>query len=177
MQIYLSHPVVVLDASQPMPLLETDQDRCTPNLVTPDPRARALGAGLHTVERIGSPYRPFGSTVDWIVLEGTRIGLPYDRWRQPEQANVDAPAGSTCLRFDKPHILNDAAIPRPPAGVLRGGEEADPRRTLLPPGVYAFEEVPNPYGHDSPWLVLAGTKIGAASEPLRDLADEVITSS
>lgn len=176
MQIYLSHPVVVLDASQPMPDLGPDQDRCTPNLVTPDPRVRTLDAGLHAVERIGSPYRPLGSTVDWIVLEGTRIGLPSNRWRQPEQADIDAPAGSTCLRFDKRHTLTDAAIPCPSERVLRGDEEADPRRTLLPPGVYTFEEIPNPYGYDAPWLVLVGTKIGASYASLWDIADEIVAA-
>jgi hypothetical protein len=36
--------------------------------------------------------------------------------------------------------------------------------------------MPNPYGHDAPWLVLVGTKIGASYASLWDIADEIIAA-
>ena len=31
----------------------------------------------------------------------------------------------------------------------------------LPPGEYEMEQIPNPLGHNPPWLALKGTKVGA----------------
>ncbi|MDO8594857.1 MAG: hypothetical protein Q7R93_05110 [bacterium] len=46
--------------------------------------------------------------------------------------------------------------------VLDGSEPrtAPNRLTKIPPGRYEIERIPNPYGHEAPWLVLKGTKIG-----------------
>lgn len=39
-------------------------------------------AGTHTVERISSPGSLQG--IPWIVMQGTRIGMPEDYWRRWE---------------------------------------------------------------------------------------------
>ncbi len=48
---------------------------------------------------------------------------------------------------------------------LDASDVSDPERLVnatIPAGTHDIERIPNPYGHDAPWLVLKGTKIGAS---------------
>jgi len=38
----------------------------------------------------------------------------------------------------------------------------NPKRVTIPVGRFKMERVPNPLGFKAPWLVIKGTKIGAA---------------
>ena len=37
------------------------------------------------------------------------------------------------------------------------------RKQFIPPGKHEIEKIANPFGYKFPWLVLTGTKIGAAA--------------
>ncbi len=56
-------------------------------------------------------------------------------------------------------------INRSPYNLLDGGTPSG--QVTIEPGVYEARLVPNPHGHDAPWIVLEGTLTGASEGSLR----------
>jgi len=46
--------------------------------------------------------------------------------------------------------------------MLDGSKPPAEAKVEVEPGTYELERIPNPHGHDAPWLVLKGTTTGMA---------------